>query len=97
MTEYDDSNEVTFIGRQLHNDALDFIAKLGVPGRPTEQVYAVALGDERSAIVGNPDLERKLERDALLAELAEMDRPATEDEFIASFESAAKACGIEGA
>jgi hypothetical protein len=79
-----------------HTAALDFLGAVGGAGAPTEELYRVALGDESSGRVGDPDLEFRLELGAGLDALVQLDRPAaTDDEYISNYEAAVERLNLE--
>jgi hypothetical protein len=91
-----EDDEVTYVGQEAHDDAIRFLASFG-DGKPSAELYACALGDDRTAIVGDVDLERKLERNAALHELARYDlaADADADDYLAAYERAAADCGVD--
>jgi hypothetical protein len=95
---YHDEDEITYVGQEEHDDAIRFLAENFGTGRPSEEVYLGALRDAAGRlVVGDADLEARLERDALLDEIARHDLPAdaTADDYIASYEAAAKRCDVD--
>jgi hypothetical protein len=86
---------IDYIGREAHRDAIDFISGLNVPGQATDEIYAAALGDERTAIVGDLDLEGKLDTLAALHDVAALDRPTTADEYMEAIEDAGRRTGVD--
>jgi hypothetical protein len=98
--EVDDLTTATIradeVGRGHHDDALSFLAGLGLTGVPTAEVYEAALGPGTTGAPVDADLEARLRLGSALSEVAEFDLApgADEQEYLAAVRAAAERLGV---
>jgi hypothetical protein len=87
-------DEITYIGEARHDDAVAFLANYGTA--VSEQLYAAALGDERSAVIDDAELDGHLRVAAALNDVvqAELSPSSTEADYLDALQRAAERCGI---
>jgi len=84
------------VGRQAHDDALDFLAEHFGSGKPSEAVYLGALADESTGSVRDPDLERHLDVGDALDGIVRCDGPIQgEDDYLDRLLAEARRLGVD--
>jgi hypothetical protein len=85
------------VGRGAHDDALAFLAGLGLSGVPSAEVYAAALGEGTTGSPVDPELEGHLRVGEALDDVVRCDgAPLDDADYAARLLDAAERLNVEG-
>jgi hypothetical protein len=85
---------VSLVGELEHSDAISFLAEHGAKD-VNEPLYLASLPTSGTGRVSDDELGSRLARDAVLAELAQLERPTTADAYVDAFDAAVRRTNID--